>query len=244
MSNPMLLNNVTHKDLKITTERGALYGDNIRIANIVPNEFAHVIAEYPIFLSKDSETGKFLFVVLLGFEKDENLFLDGNNWTSTYIPLDILRQPFLIGHQKPHSSSESQEVIFIDMNHPRATVTTGEPIFLELGGSSAFLEKISSILAELKDGTKQTEFVVTQLSAENLIEPLKLDITLENQSTITVHGLYTINHEKLRALPVDVAGNFNAKGILELAYLLIASIPRINTLIDKKNKKLKAASKQ
>ena len=43
---------------------------------IVPTEFADVQREYPIFFRKDPATGEFMSIALLGFSKDENLFLD------------------------------------------------------------------------------------------------------------------------------------------------------------------------
>ena len=73
MSNYKVLNPVEHKNTRILTERGEALGDNIQYSLTYPLEFRNIQSCYPIFFSKNAETGDFLPIALFGFEKNENL---------------------------------------------------------------------------------------------------------------------------------------------------------------------------
>ncbi len=143
-----LLNNIDHKNLKIKIERSAELGDNVWFTPTFPQEFRALQNHYPIVFTKNTETGQFQAVALLGFEVGENLFLDENGWNASYIPLSIMRQPFLIGfqHAEKDSVAIKQMVISVDMENPRVNETKGEAVFLEHGGNTGYLEQVNSIL--------------------------------------------------------------------------------------------------
>ena len=48
MSNPVLLNHVEHRDLRVDARRGAAFGDDVMYAPAVPAEFRSLQAHYPI----------------------------------------------------------------------------------------------------------------------------------------------------------------------------------------------------
>ena len=75
MANHALVNPIDHKDIKIITNRSEKYGDNIWYALTFPREFRSAQAHYPIFFSKNPNTGKFMSVALFGFQEHENLYL-------------------------------------------------------------------------------------------------------------------------------------------------------------------------
>ena len=87
MTNHVLLNNVDHKDLKVITTRSAEFGDDKKCAITFCWEFRSIQAHYPIFFTKDAETGEFASVAMFGFEDKENLFLNDTGWDASYIPL-------------------------------------------------------------------------------------------------------------------------------------------------------------
>ncbi|WP_161955527.1 SapC family protein, partial [Escherichia coli] len=69
-----LLDNISHKDLRVITERGAAWGDNVMSAPVTPDEFRSLQADYPILFQPDG-SGSFLPVALFGLEQGDNLFL-------------------------------------------------------------------------------------------------------------------------------------------------------------------------
>ena len=87
------LNNLDHRDLRIDTRHGAALGDAVAFAPTFPDEFRSLQAHYPIVFRKSAD-GALQPVALFGFEDGQNLFLDGERWDATYLPLAIERQPF------------------------------------------------------------------------------------------------------------------------------------------------------
>jgi hypothetical protein len=85
MTNRVLLNNIDHGTLRVITRRSAEFGDNINQALVFPTEFEELQREYPIFFRKDPN-GDYQSVVLLGLDRDENLFLDETGWPATSPP--------------------------------------------------------------------------------------------------------------------------------------------------------------
>ncbi|MEH6396582.1 SapC family protein, partial [Pseudoalteromonas sp.] len=75
MANHVLLDNISHQELKVITERGAKWGDNISCTAIYPSEFTKVQANQPIVFRKHPQSGQFEALALFGFENSENLLL-------------------------------------------------------------------------------------------------------------------------------------------------------------------------
>lgn len=235
MSKNVLLDNVTHKDLKIITKREAIYGDDLWHATIVPREFRQVAANYPIVFRKIAATNQFEAVALFGFEAKENLYLDANGWQADYIPLSVERIPFMIGQATDRITGDQQPVIHIDMEHPRISFTDeGAGIFLEHGGNTPYLERINSVLAELMNGLNASKRFVDILMAEDLLEPFTLKFSVDAQLSIELTGFYTINEDVLRSLNGDQLARLHNQNFLELIYMVIASLSNIGKLIKKK----------
>ena len=130
-----MLNNVTHKDLRVITRYGAEFGDEVGTVLTFPTEYADVQREYPIFFRKDPASGEYHSVALLGFGKNENLFLEEGRWLADYVPGIVVRGPFLIGFQERDVGGELRQepMIHVDLDHPRISHTEGEPVFLPQG---------------------------------------------------------------------------------------------------------------
>ncbi len=237
MANFKLLNNIDHKDLKIITERSAALGDNVWYAVTFPAEFRNLQRHYPIFFIKNPNDGQFEAVTMFGVEDGENLFLDEYGWNASYIPLNIMRQPFLIGFQEKDQGSDTvrEPVITVDLDSPRVNLEQGEPVFLEHGGNSQFLEQINSILKVLYQGMSGSKPFFDALTELDLIESFVLDVVLDDGSEHRLAGFYTINEDVLRELDGEKLEMLNQKGHLEAIYMAIASMSNISNLLEIKN---------
>ena len=63
MQKTELLNNITHKDLRVITRRGAEFGDAVMSCLATPDEFRNLQAHYPIVFQKNSEES-FIFLAM------------------------------------------------------------------------------------------------------------------------------------------------------------------------------------
>ncbi|MBT8055417.1 MAG: SapC family protein [Xanthomonadales bacterium] len=242
MANYQLLNNVEHKDLKIIIDRSAALGDNVWYAVTFPTEFRALQRHYPVFFIKNSDTGEFQAVAMFGVEDGENLFLDETGWNATYIPLNIMRQPFLIGYQEQETGGgvTREPVVTIDMDSPRVNTEAGEPVFLEHGGNSEYLEQVNSILQMLLGGMKSCKGFFNTLEEFDLLESFVLDAQLYDGSEHRLAGFYTINEEALAKLDGAELELLHKKGYLEPIYMAIASMTNLPLMLEKKNQMRRA----
>ena len=240
MPNIQILNNLDHNNLRVITERSAKYGDNQWFAPNFAHEFRNLQSHYPIVFTKNPDTGKFQAVALLGFEVDENLFLTEDGWDAMYIPLSIVRQPFLIGFQQSNEDGVTsvEPVVSVNMDSPRISDTQGEPVFLEHGGNSEYLEQINSVLKLVHEGHERNQDFVDMLLGMDLLESFVLDVELNDGSEHRMSGFYTINETSLRGLTGDDLVVLNNNGYLEAVYMAIASLSNISVLVDRKNRKM------
>lgn len=232
------LNNVTHKDVKVIFDRHERFGDKVMGAYVFPNEFRDVQSTYPILFSKTQDTGDFFAMALFGFEQGENLFLTEAGWDAVYVPLVLEKGPFAIGRQKDEQSGEEAGILTIDLDHPRVAEEGGEPLFLEFGGNSPALEKITKVMDKLHDGHGVNAAFIKKLLDLDLLTTLNLDITLDDGQQHRLSGYYIIDEEKLRWLEADVVKEMNETGFLEAIFMVIASLSNLQALVNKKNKML------
>jgi len=236
MARHVLLNNVEHKNLRVITRRGPQFGDNSGNVVVFPTEYRELQREYPIFFRKEPGGDNYLSVAMLGFAKDENLFLEDAGWKARYLPAVIARGPFLIGFQEAQIEGELRKspVIHIDLDHPRVSETEGEPLFLKLGGNAPYLQEMTSALDRIHRGVALSKDMFAAFTALDLIDPITLEVKLDANEQHNLLGYFTVNHEKLRALDADSLAGLHRSGFLESAYLVIGSVSTVPRLVDRK----------
>ncbi len=240
MTNNVLLNNVSHQNLKVITRFGAEYGNDVGSVLVFPTEFVELQKEYAILFKQNPETQKFHSTVLLGFSQNENLFLNptvGSGWDANYIPAIVTKGPFLIGFQSQDSDNSKTAVIHIDLDHVKVSHDQGYPLFLEHGGNSPYLEHIAKTLNLIHQGMVVQDVMFEMFSELDLIEPIDIEIDLHNGEKRKLIGNYTINEEKLTALTGDQLEKLNKMGFLHLAYAVVTSLTNIRKLTDIKSSK-------
>ena len=237
MSNHALLDNITHKDLKVLPQYRSGQGFDVSTTRVFPMEFSELQVEYPIVLTRNKETGHFEPVVLLGLSKGENLYLGTRGWDAHYIPLSIERQPFLIGFQETMDSGipQQQPVVHVDLDHPKLSRTEGEPVFLQHGGESPLLERISSVLLTIHQGSEINQAFSRQLVGLDLVDSSSMQFSLANGESHTLGGLHIINEKRLRELNGSALEALHQHGHLQSIYMMLASMPNFRKLIDRKN---------
>jgi hypothetical protein len=235
-----LLNNVTHGDLRVATYFAPEFGDAISMVPAFPTEFAELQREYPIFFRRDKQSHELHAVALLGFDRGENLFLQGQRWNAGYVPGAIAKGPFLIGFQHKQVDGElhREPVIHVDMEHARLNRSEGERLFLPHGGHSTYLQHIITVLRGINDGAAAAKPMFTALDALQLVQPMELDVRFDESHGANLGGLWSIDRERLAALDADAIFGLHRLGYLEGLYLVIASLHNLRRLIAEKQRRL------
>lgn len=240
MSSHVLLHPDDHGTLRIRTDRAVALGDGAMCCLTVPDEFRRVQACYPILFRQDVERAGFSALAMFGFENGENLFVDGGRWDAPYIPLAMDIQPFLIGRS---AGGDGDAQVHIDMASPR--IATGEieggsvRVFDETGRPTPFLEAIADKLGQLHAGYEESAGFFAALARYELLEPLTLEVTLEDGATNRLVGFHVIDEDRLRSLDAGVIADLHEAGYLMPIFMALASLAQLNGLIARKNERVR-----
>lgn len=220
-----LLNNVSHQHLRIFTQRGARWGDDVMSCPVTADEFRSLQAHYPIVFQPDG-AGGFLPVALFGLQQSQNLFLNEQGWDAEYLPLAMRRMPFSIG------VAQDELRMMVDMASPRiARGAEGEAVYLPQGGNSELLETANSVLKALHEGLQATPDFIQALVNHELLESFVLDVEQPDGSRGQLVGYSMIHEERLAALDAATVGLLHEAGYLQSIFMAMASLSNFPKLI-------------
>ena len=230
-----------HKNLRILTGRGEKFGESIHFVPVVVGELLKLAINYPICLMNTGESDRLRPYAILGFEPGENLYLNGDDWDASYIPLHVRRQPFMVGFPDDGvDATPENAVITIDLDSPRVQETDGEALFDETGSHTPFLEEIGESLGQLINAEQLTKVFVDALQEAELIKEAQLAITLRGGDQFGFDGMFTIDEKKLSELTGDELERMHARGLLQVGHLLLASLGNIQKMVHRKSDRLAA----
>lgn len=236
MTSIVLLNNIDHADLRVRGGYGAEFGDAVNQTRVFPAEFEALQREYPILFRRDV-AGAYYSVVLLGLERDENLFLDGDEWRARYVPATHRRGPFSIGLQAATDGHGREAKINVDLDHPRLKDGAGDPVFLRHGGAAPCLDRASDALSVVYDGLEREASMFAAFEAAGLIEPVAIDITVGEGDRYDLDGVHALSRERLDRLDGTALEALHRAGWLAVAIQAVSSLGNIEYLIALKTAK-------
>lgn len=236
MTRHAVLDNMTHRELRVRTDAGAELGDDVMATLTVPTEFRRVQAHFPILFRRETGRDDFTALAVFGFQNGENLFLEGARWDARYRPLSLAIGPFLIG--RPAGGKGAGQV-HIDLDHPRiAGASDGVRLFDGEGKATPYLDEIAERLGDLDEGYRESKAFYDALLAYDLLEPFSLEVTLDDGSVHSLVGFHIINEAKLRGLDAEALGALHAAGHLMPMFMALASLSQLSALVARKNRRL------
>ncbi len=233
MSNIQKLNNVQHAKVRIRQAPCSL--DQVMFSPVYTSEMRALQSNFPLMFYKNPEENTFQPVALFGFEQGENLFIDDEQWHSQYIPMLVQRGPLMIAVDGQTDTGEPARVVAIDMDHPNVSETDGEPLFLEFGGNTEYLDRLATMLEGIHVGHTTTPQFAEALAQHGLITPITLKITLRNQEDYALEGFYAVDDERLQVLNDSAIADLQRRGHLLPAFMMVASQSQLKRLIALKN---------
>ncbi len=236
MSNIQKLNNVQHAKVRIRQAPCSL--DQVMFSPVYTSEMRALQSNFPLMFYKNPEENTFQPVALFGFEQGENLFIDDEQWHSQYIPMLVQRGPLMIAVDGQTDTGEPARVVAIDMDHPNVSETDGEPLFLEFGGNTEYLDRLATMLEGIHVGHTTTPQFAEALAQHGLITPITLKITLRNQEDYALEGFYAVDDERLQVLNDSAIADLQRRGHLLPAFMMVASQSQLKRLIALKNQKV------
>lgn len=238
----VLLSSEEHRDLRVDPHYRPEYGDAVMWSQTFAPEFTSVQAHYPILFQKDPGSGRFLALALFGVEQGENLYLKDGRWDAGYIPLMMQRIPFSIGRYDQQGEGQAQRMLHIDIEHPKVNKEHGQRLFESNGRETLYLERVSGMLEAIHHWVDQDAAFIQALEENQLLEAVTMDITLADGTTGQLLGFHTINEDKVNQLSAQQVAKLHEQGFLQPIYMVLASMPNIRKLVDRKSHQSRASA--
>jgi hypothetical protein len=235
MSKVARLDNVEHAALKLRRGRGARFGDAVNQVAVFASELDQVQREYPVLFARTPE-GALQAVAILGFDRGENLFLDGERWDAAYVPALLRHKPFTVG------AADGEQALFVDLADPRVAASgeDGDPVFKPHGGNAPVLEAAIDALRVLQAGAGVAATMTALFDELGLVEPVRLQVQFDEHTGVDFDGYLAVTGDKIGRLDGAALERLNAAGLLDVAVFAAASLGTMQRLIARKQRKLAA----
>lgn len=221
------INKKQHGGLKIKANPTLIQTKNQHFAPLVVQEFVAASQDYPIVFVKDSETGQFKAIALLGLKPGENEFYSHDGWKGNYVPEAFTLYPFLINQPE----GQDNAILCFDSAAPLVNDSEGQALFDDQGVQTQWLTDTGERVVQYVEKTQMTQSFITLLIEADILAPQTLTLQLGKDKEYTLNGLYAIDEKKLIALDDDKFNALRKTGAMAPIYASIISMQRINNIV-------------
>jgi len=127
--------------------------------------------------------------------------------------------------------------LHIDLDSPRIVKTeegeVGTALFMPHGGFSEYLDQVVLLMENLHAQAQHLPVFIEALMRHQLLEPFVLDMQMPGGEQARLTGLFTVNEEKLAALPGAALESLAQEGHLLPIYMQIASLAQLSMLAER-----------
>ena len=222
-----------HNQIKIKHSNDYQHAKDQQVVPLIVHEFARASAEMPIVFVKNSETGEFQAVALLGLSQNENLFYSEKKWLSPYLPALISHHPFAL---IPSQNDENQLQMVLKEDSHLVSKTDGDLLFDDEGNETEYLTKRKNSLGNYFESNHVTKAFIKQLSDKSLLSQQNLSLDL-NGEKIAINGVYLVDEKALNSLSDEDFLELRKKGYLAPIYSHLSSLHQLSRLAKLKSEK-------
>ena len=218
------LNRETHRELHLDTSMTRFgFAAHTHVIPVVLDEVPVGSRYLPIVFVPGVVQPSAVF--LMGLRPGENRFVADGRWVGDYIPAYVRRYPFIIGDVQ-----DSNQVVCIDEDFEGLHQAGGEALFSPEGEHTEALQNNIKFINDYFAAAKRTEAFVQQMQKLELFRMITIDLSVAGQETRTLHGIMTVDAEKLATLPDSDFIALRNSGYLPLIYAQIASLGNVDRL--------------
>jgi len=221
-----------HQNLKVAVERSLSHANNQHIVPINASEYSQASNSFPIVIIKETQSGEYRSVVMLGLEEGENLYAEGDKWKSTYIPQSISMVPFVLGLDP---EKENTLTTCINMDSPYVGEDKEQALFDKDGNDSEFFKTIKESMGRIYNNEITTDKFIKELQANELLTELELNVASSEGDKKRLIGLYGIDTKKLEELPDDKVLDFHKRGLFIPIHAMMSSLGQVHRLAQLRN---------
>ena len=170
-------------------------------------------------------------VVVLGVADSQNLYLDENNaWKADYIPAFVRRYPFVFA-QNPEAS---QFTLCIDEDWAGCNRTgRGQRLFDDEGNQTDYLKNMLKFLSDYQAQFVRTQAFCKKLKELELLEPMQAQIVMPGGEKRNLGGFQGVSRARIKNLDAAKLAELAKSDELELAYLQMASLNNLGSVVNR-----------
>jgi hypothetical protein len=162
-------------------------------------------------------------VFLVGLRNGKSNFVGSNGeWLGNYIPAYLRRYPFMFGEVEGRDP-----IVCIDAAYRAPGGDSGARIFSDEGEDTPLLVERIRLMNEYFDAAKVNETFIKTITDLGLLRPITIDARTPSGESLAVHGLLTVDEQKLNALPDEDFLRLRKDGFVGAIYAHLCSLANI-----------------
>lgn len=228
------LNEDSHRELRIREGSAVQIAANQHVINIRASELPQAVTDFPVFFTRDPNSGDFSASIVTSFEAGQNLFVADGAWNGLFVPSSMQTYPLFLMKSE---SNERGYTVGIDESNAALSTTEGQRLFEDGGKATLFLSDLTRRLQAGAEADVQTVYFIDALRKLELLKPVDLLVHYADDAVQTIRGLLTIDEERLKSLPAERVQELHAQGYLVLIHAVLISIFQLNGLIRRQGSK-------
>jgi len=219
------------QNIKLASKRDLAHIDKQHIVSITAAEYAPASSSFPVIFVK-GEADRYRSVAMLGLEAGENLYYKDNEWSGLALPQSAGMSPFSLGIDP---EKENTLTACIDLDSQFVGEDKDLALFEADGKESELLINVQKSLGRLYENEKRTESFIKELSDNDLLQEIELNIDFSTGEKKKLTGMFTINEEKLKLLSDEKVLAFHKRALFVPIYSMLSSLSQIKRLVQLRN---------
>lgn len=222
-----------HADLKLSLAGNFKFAAEAHAIPLVGGEFPTAMLEYPIVFAQTGEKS-FAATAMVGLKNGQNLFVSADGkWDAKYIPFFARRYPFVTVEVEPDDA-----VICIEETAIADVRREEDPNVFDGEVASEPMKEFAQLMFQSRNDARSTSTFIDELAKLDVLRQVSANADLPNGQKISMDGMWVVDDEKLRALPIEVTGPWIQDGRMSLVYAHLFSLTNLQNLVDKLQKKV------
>ncbi len=215
-----------HRDWSVQSGKSYGFAKTVNSSPLLAAEFASAAPEFTIIFAGTAEA---VFPsVILGFQDGQNIFVaEDGAWKGKYVTAFLRRYPFVFAEAEGNGNF----TLCIDEEYEGLNKEgKGERLFDSEGSRTQYLTGILNFVSSYQGQYERTKLFCKRLVDLKVLDPAQARFSLPDGKTGSLAGFFTINRDKLKAIPAEQLSEMFQNDELELCYLHLQSLNNINDM--------------
>jgi hypothetical protein len=223
--NPLVLNSVTHKTLKLATVSNFKFAKEFNSCVVLCQEFLEAAKHYPIVFSMANDV--LTPVVMFGVSRNLLVDSEGKWKEGTYVPAFIRRYPYILAEG---FSQDGSLTVCLDGDYEGFDAEDGERLFTDEGEKTPALEKAIEFLMLYHNQFEVTKAFISHVKELNIFKAIDANLTLVSGKTFTIKNLSMVDEAQMLKLSDNELVTLVRKGYLAWIYAHLYSLTNFSKI--------------